>query len=111
MPGHYGVETKTVSGLVVIYVDPETKEIWVSGPVPGHLFSNVVLRKTGETRTLELDRKASGLPEVVEPVAEVESTDADQPEAAEPEVKTEVESTELDSATEVEATVTDEAAE
>lgn len=70
MPGRYGGETKTVSGLVVVHIDPATKEVWLSGPVPGMITSQVMIRKTGENKTIELDRKASGLPETVAETAE-----------------------------------------
>lgn len=74
MPGHYGDETKTVSGLVVVYIDPTTKEVWLSGPVPGVMFSQVKITKTGENKSIELDKQASGIKEeVAVPAAEVES--------------------------------------
>lgn len=63
MPGHYGGETVTVGGLVVLHLDPETNEVWLNGPVPGAFNSDVRLHKTGKTRKIELDRVASGLPE------------------------------------------------
>lgn len=73
MPGHYGVETKTVSGLVVLHVDPTTKEVWLSGPVPGSIASIVRIEKTGRKKSVELDLAAIGLaPEVKEEVAEAE---------------------------------------
>ncbi|MCA9370242.1 MAG: 50S ribosomal protein L3 [Pseudomonadales bacterium] len=63
MPGHMGVTTHTVKNLVVLHVDSTTGEIWVSGPVPGSLTASVRLRKTGETKTIDLDKMASGIPE------------------------------------------------
>ncbi len=54
MPGHYGVETKTVKGLTILAYNPDKKEILVSGPVPGHIKSIVRLRKTDKTNTVEL---------------------------------------------------------
>jgi large subunit ribosomal protein L3 len=71
MPGHFGTETKTVLGLVVLYIDPESKEIWLSGPIPGSMNSIVKIEKTGGKRSLELDLSSVGLTEV-EPVAAVE---------------------------------------
>ncbi len=65
MPGHYGVETKTVSGLVVVYIDEATNEVWLSGPVPGHIKANLKISKTGEKKKLELDKKASGIKEEI----------------------------------------------
>jgi len=61
MPGHYGVETKTVSGLVVLHIDPVNKEVWLSGPVPGANTSIVKIEKTGQKKTVELDLVAMGL--------------------------------------------------
>jgi large subunit ribosomal protein L3 len=78
MPGHYGVDTKTVSGLVVIHVDPTTKEVWLNGPVPGFTSSFVRITKTGKTRDIEIDKKASGIVE-----AKVEEVKAEEPKAAE----------------------------
>src|SRR3972149_1871493 len=61
MPGHYGVETKTVSGLVVLHIDPVNKEAWLSGPVPGANTSITKFEKTGQKKTVELDLVAMGL--------------------------------------------------
>ena len=46
MPGHYGVETVTVSGLEVFSINPETKEILIKGSVPGSFNSWVTIKKT-----------------------------------------------------------------
>jgi len=67
MPGHYGAETKTVHGLVVLHLDPETKEVWLSGPVPGFNTSTVKIEKTGQKRSVDLDLVAMGLKGVEEP--------------------------------------------
>lgn len=61
MPGHYGVDVQTVRGLVVLYIDSVTQEFWLSGPIPGHFKSLVTITKTGQTKTIELDPKASGI--------------------------------------------------
>lgn len=68
MPGHYGVETQTVMGLTVLYVDPVAQTLWLSGPVPGHMQGMVRITKTGEKKNIELDIKASGItvPAVIE---------------------------------------------
>lgn len=63
MPGHYGVETKTVHGLIVLHIDPETKELWLSGPVPGFNTSIIKIQKTGEKRPVELNVASLGLVE------------------------------------------------
>lgn len=80
MPGHYGVETQTVAGLVVIHIDPVTQEVWLSGPVPGSISSVVRISKTGQTKDLTIDKKASGIKEeapveVAETAAETEVTE------------------------------------
>lgn len=54
MPGHYGDEAKTVLGLVVAHIDLDNKEIWVTGPVPGHKNSIVRIQKTGKKKDLQL---------------------------------------------------------
>jgi len=72
MPGHYGVDVISIPGLVVIHVDSEAKEVWVSGPVPGSYGSVVQLKKTGQTKKIKLDNVASGLPAEVKVEAEVE---------------------------------------
>jgi large subunit ribosomal protein L3 len=45
MPGHFGVETVTVSGLEVFSIDLENKEILIKGSVPGSYNSWVILKK------------------------------------------------------------------
>lgn len=73
MPGHYGVDTISIPGLVVLHINSEAKEVWVSGPVPGAYGSVVQMKKTGQTKKIKLDNLASGLPveeKIEEPVAE-----------------------------------------
>jgi len=55
MPGHFGVETKTVLGLVVVHIDLDKREVWVSGPVPGHKNSIVRIKKTGVKKDIKLN--------------------------------------------------------
>jgi len=64
MPGHYGVDTKTVSGLVVVYINEASNEIWLNGPVPGSIMTDVKISKTGKTRKIDLDKSASNIKEV-----------------------------------------------
>ena len=45
MPGHFGVETVTVSGLEVFSINPETKEVLIKGSIPGSFNSWVILKK------------------------------------------------------------------
>lgn len=63
MPGHYGVEAQTVSGLVIVHIDTDANEVWLSGPVPGHRNAPLMIIKTGQTKNIELDKKASGIVE------------------------------------------------
>lgn len=85
MPGHMGDEIQTISGLVVIYVNPTNQEVWLNGPIPGANDSIITIRKTGDTKDITLDLEASGLelPKVAEPeVTETPSVEA-APEATE----------------------------
>lgn len=50
MPGHYGLETKTVLGLVVAKISEDGKEIWLTGAVPGSFNSIVRLTVTGQSK-------------------------------------------------------------
>lgn len=45
MPGHYGNKTKTISGLKIISVDEDKKEIQISGSIPGPRNSWLILTK------------------------------------------------------------------
>jgi len=56
MPGHYGVETKTVSGLVVVHIDLNNREIWLNGPVPGYKNSIVRIQKSGVKKDIKLNK-------------------------------------------------------
>lgn len=71
MPGRYGQETKTIAGLVVIYVDQAKQELWVNGPVPGCNTSTVRISKTGVSKEIELNLDLLGLSKV-EPEVEAE---------------------------------------
>ncbi len=115
MPGHYGVVTKTIKGLVVLHIDLASQELWLSGPLPGPITGLLKLHKTGQTKQVELHHTASGLPEPAPaeeatPETTQASTDAvveeKTPEATE-EVKSE-ETTPTDPAPEVEATAPEE---
>lgn len=61
MPGHFGVETTTVARLVVLHIDTDTQEVWLSGPVPGHFKSTITITPIGQSKTVSLDAKASGI--------------------------------------------------
>jgi len=63
MPGHFGTDTITIKGLVVLHVDPQTQELWLSGPVPGSFNSLLTIYKTNGQKKIELNKKASGIRE------------------------------------------------
>jgi 50S ribosomal protein uL3 len=63
MPGHYGDETATIRGLVVLHINDQDNEVWLSGPVPGHSAAMVRIIRQGETKDVELDATASNLPQ------------------------------------------------
>jgi large subunit ribosomal protein L3 len=48
MAGHYGVEQFTLKNLEVLKIDPQTHELWLSGPIPGSRGSVVLVRKIGK---------------------------------------------------------------
>lgn len=50
MAGHMGVDTVTVSNLVVVDVDLENKKLFVLGLVPGHKKAMLIVTKTGEQK-------------------------------------------------------------
>jgi large subunit ribosomal protein L3 len=45
MPGHFGVDTVTVSSLQIFSINPETNEILIKGSIPGSYNSWVTLKK------------------------------------------------------------------
>ena len=45
MPGHYGVDTVTVSSLEIFSTNPETNEVFIKGSIPGSYNSWVILKK------------------------------------------------------------------
>lgn len=61
MPGHMGNETKSVTNLMVIYINPETKEVWLNGPVPGHRGTILKITKTGKHQDIDLNEQAAGI--------------------------------------------------
>ncbi len=78
MPGRYGCETKTISGLVIVYIDQKNNELWVNGPVPGSRNSTIRISKTGLNKAIKLNLDLLGLeksePEIVEAVETVEES-------------------------------------
>lgn len=83
MAGHYGDEAKTVTGLVVLRVDDQTGEIWLSGPVPGSVSSLLKITKMGMKRDVTLHGGNAKVDVVVEPEAEVPAETETAPEATE----------------------------
>jgi len=77
MPGHMGVETKSVLGLVVLHIDRDNNEIWLSGPIPGSIKSEVKITKVGKKKNIEIDYKASNIElKKIEEVKEVAGVEA-----------------------------------
>ncbi len=50
MPGHYGDEKQTVSGLVIAHFDQDKQELWVTGTIPGAFNSLVQITLTGKNK-------------------------------------------------------------
>ncbi|NCU31794.1 MAG: 50S ribosomal protein L3 [Candidatus Moranbacteria bacterium] len=64
MPGHFGVDTKTVQGLVIAHFDAQTGDLWLTGAVPGSFNSIIKITLTGKNKkNFALDKQASGLKE------------------------------------------------
>lgn len=75
MAGHYGVETISISNLIVLHIDAATQEVWLSGPVPGSFNSIIKIEKTGTKKNIVLDKKASGIKEAPVVVENVEASE------------------------------------
>ncbi len=68
LPGHMGVATQTVKGLVVAHVDAKNSELWLTGPVPGSFGGVVAITNSGKVKkNFALDKKASGIKDAVAP--------------------------------------------
>ena len=62
LPGHMGMTTKTVKGLVVAYFDSDSGEVWLTGPVPGTFGGVVAITTSGKKRkNFALNQEASGI--------------------------------------------------
>jgi len=70
MPGHMGDVAVTVKGLTIVHIDTQTQEVWISGPVPGSISSDLLVHKLGKTKKVELNYDASGIKLPVEEVKE-----------------------------------------
>ncbi len=75
MAGHMGNVTQSVSGLVVLFIDTDNNEIWLSGPVPGSNTSTIKITKTGDKKAIELDLSLMGLEKVAPAVEAVETAE------------------------------------
>lgn len=84
MAGHYGVEAKTVTGLVVLRVDDQTGEIWLSGPVPGSISSLLKITKMGTKKHIPLhdDVDSAQETEVADTQSAADVVESDQAEEA-----------------------------
>lgn len=45
MPGHFGNKTRTVTAVKIYSINPETREILITGSVPGSINSYLTLKK------------------------------------------------------------------
>jgi len=61
MPGRYGAEAKSVLNLVILHIDKDNGEVWISGPVPGSMMSDVRISKIGKKKKIEIDFNASNI--------------------------------------------------
>lgn len=73
MAGRMGGRTVTVKNLHVVSIDPEKKELVVSGPVPGNFGDVLKIRKISAGSLKELEHK------VVAQVVEGEPTPVEKP--------------------------------
>ncbi|MBP7700642.1 50S ribosomal protein L3 [Candidatus Woesebacteria bacterium] len=91
MPGRYGNDLQSVKGLVILHIDKETQEIWLSGPVPGSIMSDIKISKIGKKKNIEINYEASNIKIKAAKTEEVASTEVVSAEAeVEPEVNQEV---------------------
>lgn len=68
MAGHYGNTVFSVKNLIVVHMDEVANELWVSGPVPGHLNATVRLSVIGDSKFDGLDEVSIKQPAVSEEV-------------------------------------------
>ncbi|MDO5561799.1 MAG: 50S ribosomal protein L3 [bacterium] len=79
MPGHFGNVSKTVSGLTIAHYDDATKELWLTGAIPGSFDSLVEIVVTDkQKKNFALDKKASGIKEEA-PVSQPEEKVEEKP--------------------------------
>lgn len=48
LPGHYGTQMVTVTGLTVVHTNAATGEIWLSGPTPGAYNAILTIKNLGK---------------------------------------------------------------
>ena len=86
LPGHMGNERVTVQNLRIVKIDNENKLLVVSGAVPGHRNSEVIIRKAKKKQA-----KDEVKPEKKEVEAEIKIKEAEtKTKETKPEVKAEV---------------------
>lgn len=72
MAGHMGDVLTTVKNLVVLHIDLDKNEIWLNGPIPGYNSGLVKISKTGEKKTIQLNKQACGIKETVKEDSQAE---------------------------------------
>jgi len=75
MAGHMGDVTATVKGLTVVHIDAKEQEIWLSGPVPGSVSSDLIVHKLGKNKQVDLNYDASGIKQQEEATPEEPATE------------------------------------
>ncbi len=81
MAGRSGGESSTVRNLTVAYINEELNQLLLTGPIPGHRNSLLVITKTGENKTfpgiediaLDSAKKTVEVKETSETVSDEES--------------------------------------
>lgn len=81
MAGRMGSDTKTVKNSAVVYFDPSTGVVWVTGPVAGSISSLVRLTVTGKKELESITYDSAKLKTT--PVVEESTTVASEPETVE----------------------------
>lgn len=82
MAGRMGGDTKTIKNLIVLKVDEQKGEIWLSGAVPGNRGGLLVVEKLGESKHFQQLYSEDIPEEVIEQAmeAEAEAELANRPE-------------------------------
>ncbi len=75
MAGRHGSLTHTVKNSKLIYFDPQTKEIWLTGHLPGNQRGLLTLTVTGEVEPKDFPPQPSQVTTSDVPTSEVKKTD------------------------------------